>query len=121
MFKVIGTAPRIDILFETTNHKSHINFTRTDVVSVGRAKDNIIRLTHDFVSNYHGAFYKINNQWFYEDFSRQNVGSILFRKNKKFPFHKKRVPVFQNYKILIEFNQGKRSYFFRYVLTLTKI
>ena len=94
-------------------------FKKSQMISIGRNRDNLLHFNHDFVSRYHGAIYHINQKWYYEDFS--SIGSFLERKKNRSNVRSKRIEVFENDKIIFEWCQGAGSYTFRYTIFLKNL
>tara|TARA_Y100000310_G_scaffold334428_1_gene414174 strand:- start:8906 stop:9256 length:351 start_codon:yes stop_codon:yes gene_type:complete len=111
---------KIEVKFEPNKGPTKTrSFEKNQVISFGRSDDNSISVPFDFVSRYHGAFYCVNQTWRYEDFS--SLGSFLERSGKRTPFRNRRIEIFKGDKIIVEFNQGKGSYTFRYTLTVKNL
>ena len=110
----------LEVMFEPSGKKpTSFTYKTTDLVSIGRDKENMLHCRHDFVSRHHGALYRLNTKWFFEDFS--SLGSFIERQGRRSAIHNKRVEVFQGDKLIIEFDQGKGSYLSRYTIVLKQL
>ena len=75
------------------------HFHRNQVIGIGRKEDNFFHFPQGFISGYHGALYRVDEKWYFEDFS--SGGSILSRKGKRTAMKNNRNQVFENDEIIL--------------------